>query len=217
MCETSDRRREDLKRLYRVLRRLKQTNRQHKLASCVMTELPQSPGVYFFKESQEFRTDTSRRRRRRIVRVGESSNLRRRLRAHKNKSGASAFRDVVRIALTHRDDLMWEDINEEDRENYRCLTSHTVQSMRFLWLVVDDEGNRKYIESNATMLLSNYRRCQLQQLDCASPSWLGRHSPDERVSHSGLWSRDDVNGRYDPNFLNILDGLVSNFESRAAG
>ena len=209
MCDTFSRRRDDLKRFYGILRRIKQTNGEHRLTNYDTKKLPEEPGVYFFKESQEFRTDTARSRRRRVVRVGTSNNLRKRLRSHKNKSGSSAFRDVVRIALTQRDGLRWNDLDEDGKEVYRRLTSQEIHSMPFLWLEAYDTDNRSYIESNSTMILSNYRRCQRQQLDRPSHMWLGRCSPDERIAHSGLWSRDDVNGRYNHDFISILDELVT--------
>ncbi len=131
MCDTSDRRRNDLQLFYRILRQIKQANGECRLANYDANEVPESPGVYFFKETQEYRIDTARGQQRRIVRVGKSSNLRKRLRAHKNNKGASAFRDVVRIAQTQRDGLIWNSLKEENKENYRKLTSQIVREMPF--------------------------------------------------------------------------------------
>ena len=88
--------------------------------------------------------------------------------------------------------------------------SDVIGAMPFLWLAVMDEPGpktlRAYIERNASALLSNYRK---PQLDPPSRRWLGRWRDQKRVKNSGLWNSNHVNERYDPTFLEVLESHVN--------
>lgn len=88
--------------------------------------------------------------------------------------------------------------------------SERIGAMPFLWLDIDDSPGpgslRGYIERNAIGLLSNHNK---PALDAPSPGWLGFCCSRERVRLSGLWNNNHVEDDYDPEFLNVLDRLVS--------
>ena len=88
--------------------------------------------------------------------------------------------------------------------------SNVIREMPFLWLEIDDPPGRNslrgHIESNSIALLSNYNRTVI---DPPSNDWLGMHSPRTKIRESGLWNQNHVEETYDPNFLSILDDLVT--------
>ena len=86
--------------------------------------------------------------------------------------------------------------------------SRIIRQMPFLWVALEGEtgrSKRRYIESNAIALLSNYRELVL---DPTSGSWLGRWSVREKVQHSGLWNSHYVKHSYKGEFLDILESAV---------
>lgn len=87
--------------------------------------------------------------------------------------------------------------------------SHHIGMMQVLWVNVDDApgpaSRRGCLERNSIALLSNYRKAIL---DRASASWLGWHSSRQQIHQSGLWNIRDVDGPYDPAFLQALETAV---------
>ena len=86
--------------------------------------------------------------------------------------------------------------------------SRYIGAMNLLWLDVPDEPGRDslraYIERNAIALLSN----RLAPADPPSNGWLGRYSPQERISKSGLWNLNHVDQAYDPQFLSVMEQRI---------
>lgn len=94
------------------------------------------------------------------------------------------------------------------------LVSEVIGEMPFLCLSVDDElgpeSLRGYVERNTIALLSNYNNLAL---DPPSEDWLGYKCDRERIRNSGLWNQNHVDENYDPDFLDTLEGLVSDMVS----
>jgi hypothetical protein len=192
-------------------------------------------GIYFFFEDGEQRTDSGAGAR--VVRVGthalkstSGTTLWGRLRQHRgvartrggNHRG-SVFREHVGHALTRRTpDLAcatWGDgasapkAVREAEQYLEFMVSEVIGRMPFLWLGVGeiDGGHaaRCYLERHAVALLSNYRKAVI---DPPSEGWLGRHCPNEKVQHSGLWNADYVADAYDPAFLDRMERLLMGAE-----
>ena len=181
-------------------------------------------GVYFFFEGGETRSGSHFPHR--VVRVGTSTTLWKRLRQHLGsvtKEGGnhrvSAFRRLVGPALAQRRSIplpaSWRDkssLSDAEREarnreeaNLEALVSRTIGAMPVLWLGVGDP-QRVMVERNAIALLSN---CVEAGPDSPSPGWLGHDSDRERVRCSGLWNSDHVEAAYDPAFLDLLGDLIA--------
>jgi len=192
-------------------------------------------GVYFFRESGEYRS--SRRNAPRIVRVGthavstgSKSSLWGRLKTHLgtrlgggNHRG-SIFRLHVGAALLARDRLSlpsWgvgSSAPPAVRENptaraaeaaWERRVSAYLGAMTVLWVDVPDEAGpnstRALIERNAIALLSNH----LTPIEPASTGWLGHHSPRHDIRQSSLWNLKHVDETYDPQFLDDLATAVA--------
>jgi len=82
--------------------------------------------------------------------------------------------------------------------------------MPFLWVEVYDppgpDSSRNYIEKNTIALLSNFRKSEC--IDLASPNWLGNYVWNEKIRLSGLWNVNNVDKKYDPNYLHVLQKFV---------
>ncbi len=180
-------------------------------------------GVYFFFEGGETRSGSHFPHR--VVRVGTSTTLWKRLRQHLGsvtKEGGnhrvSAFRRLVGPALAQREDVplpaSWRDKSklsdaERDARNreeasIEILVSRTIGAMPVLWIEVGDP-QREMVERNAIALVSNYAE---MGPDLPSLGWLGHHSDRKHVRRSGLWNIDHVDGGYDPAFLDLLEDLI---------
>ena len=87
--------------------------------------------------------------------------------------------------------------------------SEYICELPFLWVEVDDEptpqSDRAYIDRNATALVSNYQK---DSLDHRSADWLGRQSPRDEISDSGLWNIKHVEEQYETAFLDRLAEAV---------
>jgi hypothetical protein len=188
-------------------------------------------GVYFFFERSEMRSDSGDGPR--VVRVGTHSlklgsdtTLWNRLSMHRGlqRSGggnhrASIFRLLVGAALKSQeahlacdtwgqgtsapaDVRRWE-VELEERVS-ACLGQ-----MSLLVLGIDDapgpDSKRGYVERNCIALLSNSGK---ETLDPSSVGWLGLNCQREKVLASGLWNQNHVDEKYDPEFLDILDGII---------
>lgn len=188
-------------------------------------------GVYFFFEPGEFRKDEKTPR---VVRVGthavssgSKTTLWSRLRSHRgHRSGGgnhrgSVFRLLVGSALIKKNRYSdgfcttWgignsapNEIRQSER-NLEMEVSNYITNMPFLWVAVDDEpsvhSKRKYIERNAIALLSGITG----SADIPSPTWLGYYCVKEEVQKAGLWNQDHVREDYDPAFLGVLEGFIS--------
>lgn len=167
---------------------------------------------------------------------GAKSTLHQRLRQHGGSSAGggnhrgSIFRLLIGEALLARDDVppcsSWGvkgDIGKAaaalersrselsaNEEPVELSVSAYIRSMPFLWLPIDDEPGpeslRGLIERNTIALVSNFDR---PALDKPSDSWLGHLSGREKVRRSGLWNQRHVDEDYDPDFLEVLEELVS--------
>ena len=187
-------------------------------------------GVYFFQEPGETRADTGGGLR--VVRVGthalktaSKTKLWTRLAQHKGpaKSGGgnhrgSIFRLLVGTSLIGRDGHKfptWGQKSSAPREvrdleqPLERAVSAAIGDMPFLWLDVGDEPGpsslRGFIERNAIALLSNFGK---HPLDPPSQGWLGHHCDRERVRESGLWNQNHVEEAYNPQFLEVMEGLI---------
>ena len=223
---------DDLKKFYSLLNLLeKRLGGARRLSECNGWMSWPKRGIYFFMESGEVRSDSGSGLR--IVRVGTHafkggarSTLWGRLSQHRGSASGkgnhrgSIFRLLVGTALIERDHMdcpTWDNgHSSEKREIRECeqpiekVVSKVIGDMPFLWLDVGDEpgpsSERSYIESNSIALLSNYEK------ECIDPSssWLGNHCAREKVRKSGLWNQRDVDGAYDPAFLDRMAHHVEN-------
>ncbi len=230
--ETDNQRREDLVSFYAILDNLeKNIGGARKLADCAGRLAWPKRGVYFFRESDQHRTETGAGPR--IVRVGthalktaSTTELWTRLSQHKGQQStgggnhrASIFRLLVGAALIRRDGLdcpTWgigntasRDVRDKERPLEREV-SKLIGNMPFLWLSIEDDAGpqslRGYIERNSIALLSNYDK---SALDLPSQTWLGHYSRSERVRKSGLWNQNHVGELYAPMFLKELGQLIA--------
>lgn len=220
--------RDDLDRFYDILNRLRTLPGQgHRLADCTGRMHWPSRGVYFFFETGEHRCDLPGAPR--VVRVGthavskgSRSSLWGRLRAHRggrdgggNHRG-SIFRLHVGAAILALEGQClptWgvkssatRDVRKGEAVHERRVSDH-IGSMSALWLdVAGDPGPasaRAFIERNAIALISN----RLAPFDAPGEHWLGRRSPRQEISRSGLWNLNYVNEAYDPAFLHLMADL----------
>ena len=169
---------------------------------------PAASGVYMFFEAGEVR----RNGRPRIVRVGESGNLRNRLllchlrgthrddrRDAKGRLRSSVFRKHVGVALRARDSVScptWGSTEEPRQSGWRAAedqlerhVTNTIAAMSVAWLLKNGRDERKGLEREMIRLLSNYRR---EAVDSPSANWLGRFHRDDRIRDSGLWNKEHV-------------------------
>lgn len=162
-------------------------------------------GIYILVEEGEVGHSTNR-----IVRVGThtgAGQLRSRLRQHflnRNKD-RSIFRKNIGRALLRRDQdpflQQWEiDLTpRRNRERYGAVidteqlrsveerVSETIQTrFRFTVFKVPERDQRLHLEAR---LISTVSRCTV----CGpSDTWLGRHSPKEKIRQSGLWQVNEL-------------------------
>ena len=193
-------------------------------------------GVYFFFEPGEWRCCSGVGAR--VVRVGMSANLWKRLRQHRgNARGGgnhriSVFRQLIGDALARRGDCQlprsWnKKIEDAEREmkvrrseiknmelELEKRVSSYIGKMPFLWLCVPDEPSpnsmRACIERNAIALLSNAQETDV--IDEASKSWLGNNSEWSLVQDSRLWNNKHVNEDYNPQFLCDMNKLLQDWK-----
>jgi hypothetical protein len=227
-------RRSDLDRLYDLLDRLEaNVGGKQRLKGCTgYMDWPER-GVYFFFAGDETRDLTDQLRLTRVgthaVSSGSGTSLWNRLRTHRGANRGtyegggnhrgSVFRKRVGEAMIERDGLHgeyphWGDGSSAGRERrlseleHERSVSEYIRDLPFLWVDVDDEpspeSDRAYIERNAIALVSNYRKDSLDPRD----DWLGRDSPRNEISDSGLWNINHIGERYDPAFLDRLADAV---------
>ena len=225
---------DDLIRFYALLDRLgTRVGGPRLLVNCHgRMDWPQR-GVYFFFEEGEARSQSGSGPR--VVRVGthalrpgSKTKLWGRLSQHRGtaKSGGgshrgSIFRLLVGASLMQRDPSLsvatWGVGNTAKgairtaEHGAEVQVSQVIGAMPFLWLVIDDapgsQSLRGVVERGSIALLSNSGK---PPLDSASPSWLGKRCPRDRVVASDLWNQDHVEEEYDPGFLDVLEELVEN-------
>ena len=182
-------------------------------------------GVYFFQDPSEPRNDTGEGGR--IVRVGvagaQRSGMRDRLYNHKGHNRdnggqhrASGFREDVGFALMRKENYpcsTWgvgrarpkaRETKEREVELEKKVST-VIRSMHCIWVVVEDEDLRSYVERNSIGLLSNYNRTPV---DPPSSTWLGHYSNMDRERLSGLWCSNYVDRWYDPKLLDTLSQLI---------
>ena len=192
-------------------------------------------GVYFFFENGERRWWSQSRRLVRIgthaLKVGSKTTLWGRLRQHKGTVGGeragggnrngSVFRyhvGAAKIQATGAESHLYRlwISNRIDRPTRAAL--HTIETsvsrhigaMPFLWLRVGDppgpDSHRGYLERNIIGLVTRGYSSGVEEEP--SPDWLGRHSPNETISQSGLWNVNHVGEGYDPSSLDLLEEYV---------
>ncbi|MFQ5590884.1 MAG: hypothetical protein ACE5HE_06965 [Phycisphaerae bacterium] len=219
-----------LKRFYDVLASLGAKVGRRQLKHCHGRMHWPNRGVYFFFEDDEYRSDKEMLR---VVHVGthavsagSRTTLWRRLATHRGTElgrgnhRASVFRLWIGAALLARDETLvpkpstWGKgssakgpVREAEAHVEEGVSSY-IASMPFLWVEADDEPGktsiRRVIETNTIALLSC---CSETGNDADRPSnnWLGHHCPSQAVQRSGLWNVRDVDGGYDPMFLDLLE------------
>lgn len=189
-------------------------------------------GVYFFFEEGEVREHVGLR----VVRVGTHAlkigskrTLWCRLSQHKGTMSGkyagggnhrgSVFRLHVGTAMISKngyDAATWakgstakEEVRHKEQFIEKLVSTH-IRSMPFLWVEVYDppgpDSSRNYIEKNTIALLSNFRKSEC--IDLASPNWLGNYVWNEKIRLSGLWNVNNVDKKYDPNYLHVLQKFV---------
>lgn len=219
----------DRDRLYTILAGLRDRLGCLTLADCNGWMKWPPRGVYFFFEQGEFRSGGITPR---VVRVGthavstgSKTKLWTRLSTHRGRSAGggnhrgSIFRMWVGTALLQRDDALapkpstWgqgSTAGKETRDaeaHVEQAASACIRSMPFLFVAADDESGlssiRRVIEKNAVALLSG---CSPTGATADRPSeqWLGCFCKSEAVRRSGLWNVKDIDGDYDPGFLDVL-------------
>lgn len=227
--------RADLDRFYTILSQL-ETSGQQGLRLDGYTGRSPFPGrgVYFFRESGEYRL--SKPSSMRIVRVGthavsanSKSTLWGRLRTHLGtRSGGgnhrgSIFRLHVGAAMLARDGVSvptWgvgssappalrSSVAAQAAEaDWERKVSEYVGAMTVLWVDVPDEPGpsslRAIIERNAIALLSN----RFAPIEPAGVDWLGIYSTRDGIRQSSLWNLNHVDQTYDPQFLDYLEAAV---------
>ena len=230
---------QDIQRFYNILKMLEEIQGGYRTLdeSSGQMDWPER-GVYFFFEGGENRSNSGQGHRVTRVGThalieGSSSTLWKRLRMHRgtlrggrpgggNHRG-SVFRHHVGTALKARDDWSekvageWEEgssapASVRDAEYpLEQAVSDYIRQMPFLWLGIGDapgpDSLRGYIEENTIALLSNYGADQ--PIDPPAEDWLGRWAASDEIEASGLWNVNHVNKEYDPDFLTILEDLVS--------
>ena len=223
----------DLQRFYRLLEGHEhRLGGKRKLGNCNGRMAWPQRGVYFFFEPEEIRSDSGTGLR--VVRVGthalkegSRTTLWTRMSQHRGVSRTgggnhrgSVFRQHVGTAIMAQNPTLpcstWgegrtakREIRDQEHE-LEVQASQVIGAMPFLWLGVEDpagsESFRGYIERNSIALLSNY--CK-PALDPPSEAWLGTSCKAERVRASGLWNHRHVDELYSPDFLDVLERLVS--------
>lgn len=181
----------DLTRFYKVLESL---GTPKLLAELDQSYVPKSGGVYFFFELGEERSESGNGSR--VVRIGSSDNLQRRLGYHFGR-GASSFRDNLGKALVCRDGL---------GADAKWRVHEVIRSMSFVWLETDDVRLQALIEKESIALLSNYRK---PPLDPPSANWLGHHGHRVAISRSGLWNIQHGGGSHRRSTLMRLERLAA--------
>ena len=141
----------------------------------------------------------------RIVRVGTHTGvnqLRSRLNQHfvQENKDRSIFRKNIGRALLNKSQNGFLDFWELDlttraaKDKYAAVVNRDVQAsiersvteyiqkyFSFVVLCVDNKDERMKLESKIISTVSLCREC------CPSDSWLGCHSPKEKIRESGLW------------------------------
>jgi len=137
----------------------------------------------------------------------------------------SVFRKHVGAALIRRDQLespSWGKslANVSDPGQIRRAelplerdVDSLLGEMEVLWLEVNDMPSYEdfkalcdAIKQHSIALLSNFAKLPL---DTPSQEWLGNFNPNYDLRTSGLWNQKYVWSKYDPNFLNTLEGLIA--------
>jgi len=94
--------------------------------------------------------------------------------------------------------------------------SEYIQKMSITWLPIEDapgsESRRGYVERNAIGLLSNFSN---SPVDRPSSDWLGSFCDREGVQRSGLWNNNHVDAGYNPDFLLVLEKIVTSIKAGA--
>jgi hypothetical protein len=223
-----------LKEFYRIVDALARSREGFHLFSETTGRLSwPERGVYFIFDPNEARRESGEGMR--VVRVGthaltSSSRTRlwTRLRQHRGNSNGlggnhrgSIFRLLVGEALMFGASVPSADTwgqgasaTSSVREREKAIeerVSQYIGQLLFIVLGVPDspgpESLRGFIERNSIALLSNFR-AECEPLDIASPGWLGRCCPREKVQKSGLWNNNHVEEQYDPVFLDTFERLA---------
>ncbi len=217
----------DLEEFYEILEWLEhQMEGQRRLDHVDRSPWPER-GVYFFFESNERRSCSSRLR---VTRVGthavsanSKATLWNRLRTHRGVSEgggnhrSSIFRSHLGAALLHRmgrtaDFPHWgnqaadQKVAKPNEDEIERAVSAVIGRMFVTAIDIHDDAgpksDRAFIERNAIAMLSRIGRI----LDPPSDKWLGRWSPHPAIHKSGLWNVNYVDEfEYHPSFLEVLD------------
>lgn len=220
----------DLRRFYHLLDQLElKLGGKWRLNDCDGRMKWPHKGVYFFFEPGEERNVSGTGLR--VVRVGthavstgSKTSLWNRLKAHKGSGNGggnhrgSIFRLHVGNALlkqTGQNSPTWGhgqsakgDVRQWEHP-MEVSVSDTIGQFPFLWLEIDDAAGanslRAYVERHSIALLS---AAWGSGMDLASDHWLGKHAAHSAVVRSGLWNVKCIEGPYEPEFLEVMSGLV---------
>lgn len=163
------------------------------------TELPEN-GIYVLFEKGETYKGMDR-----IVRVGThigQNNLRSRLEQHfmnENKDRSIFRKNIGRAILNRNEDTFLEQWNldlttKKNKEKYssvidfnkqkeieKLVTEYMLENFSFCVIPVDVKEERLKYESFLISTISGCKACR------PSDSWLGQHSPVEKIKKSGMW------------------------------
>lgn len=164
-----------------------------------LTELPEN-GIYVLFEKGETYKGMDR-----IVRVGThtgQNNLRSRLEQHfmnENKDRSIFRKNIGRAILNKNEDTFLEQWNldlttKKNKEKYssvidfnkqkeieKLVTEYMRENFSFCVIPVDVKEERLKYESFLISTISGCKACR------PSDSWLGQHSPVEKIKKSGMW------------------------------
>lgn len=227
-------RQSDIEAFYMLLEKLEnRMGGRRRLADCHGRMQWPNRGVYFFFEPAEYRADIMTASR--VVRIGthalksgSRTTVWKRLSQHRgtlkpfggNHRG-SIFRLLVGQALMTRNPSLaigsWEDkrlssmdVGEVERPLEQAVSKFLAETTLLVLPILDGaepDSLRGLIERNSIALLSS---STTDSVDKPSADWLGSYSNREKVLKSGLWNNNHVDETYDPDFLNVMESLVSN-------
>jgi len=168
----------------------------------MIDEIPFANGIYIMFEKGEAYKGFDR-----IVRVGthtSDNRLKRRLKDHylkENKDG-SIFRKNIGKAILNKNNhpylQVWsldtnktaDKYDEEFQEKIeKQVSAYLKDNITFTCFQVDTKEDRLRLEEGIIALLNSTPNFE------ASTNWLGRFSPIDDISQSGLWLREGLNGK----------------------
>lgn len=185
-------------------------------------------GIYILFEKGEFAHGGKR-----IVRVGTHTGkdqLRSRIKQHflsENKDRSIFRKNIGRAILNTKNDSFieqweWDLTTRENKEKYSDLldkekqeiienqvTEYMQSNFSFIVFEVNEKDDRMLFESRIISTVSNCKKCG------GNDSWLGNHSPKEKIRKSGLWQVNEIwkQSISDEEFLKLTELVKRNIQN----